>query len=154
MSHTPAEIDVWANYEYGEYAIILSGELDSVWAYLTFKNEIIADCLIVTTLPPEEAEHIEPALYAEHDSPPPITSEFATPMAQLRAPANDLFRVLWSMDGSESCIAINNQPHAYFKNDVELGYTKAVKKTCPFGNPWRDMSISHINQPSDDVYYD
>jgi hypothetical protein len=154
MSHTPSAPPVWANYEYGDYTLILSGELDSVWAYLTHKGDIIADCLIITTLNPDEAETADMTAYATQDAPPPITSAYATPMALLHHPANELFRVLWSMDGSEACVAINNQPHAYMKAEDELGYTKAVKKSCAFGRPWKEISISHINQPSDDVYYD
>jgi hypothetical protein len=151
---TPAEPPVWVTYVYEDFALILSGELDSVWAYLTYRNEIIADCLLVTTLPPEKADEADKDYYASHDAPPPLTSDYASNMAWLESPTNEHFRVLWSPEGREALVALNNQVHAYISADEDMGYSKALSQDGQFGQAWRDFPVEHINQPSTAVHYE
>lgn len=154
MTIQHSEPAVWAIFEFGEYGLILSGEIDSVWAYMTYQEEIIADCLLVTTLDPALADEADMEYYEEHDAPPPLTSDYATPLAYMAKPDNAMFRVLWSPEGREVLVALNNQVHAYINADEDLGYSKALKADGPYGQSWRDFPISHITQPSTEVIYD
>lgn len=146
MEHS--EPPVWITYEYGEYSLIISGELDGVWAYLTHHGSIISDCILVTTLAPALADEADLAIYEAQGAPPPLTSEFASETAHIANPTNELFRALWSPEGREVLVAIANQPHAYLNAAEELGYTKAVIADGSFGQAWRDFPITHINQKS------
>lgn len=154
MTIQHSEPAVWVIYEYGDYGLILSGEVDSVWAYMTYQDEIIADCLLITTLDPAEADEADMEYYEEQDAPPPLTSVYATPQAYMEKPENSMFRVLWSPEGREVLVALHNQVHAYINADEDLGYTKAVKADGPYGQSWRDFPIAHINCPSKTVSYD
>lgn len=145
---------VWVTYEYGDYAVILSGEADSVWAYMTHKGAIIADCIVLTTLFPPLADRADAAEYEAIGAPPPLTSDFASPAAYRTDPQNDWFRVLWSPEGTELLIAIHNQPHVYLNAAEELGYTRAVSEDCPFGQVWHEFPLAHINCQSQAVTHD
>ena len=148
------EPPVWVTFEYGDYALILSGELDSVWAYMTYQDAIIADCLLVTTLPPIQADSMDMEYYEKNDAPPPLTSAYATPLAYREKPENAMFRVLWSPEGREVLVALDNEVHAYINADEDLGYSKALEADGPYGQSWRDFPVEHINCPSTAVNYD
>lgn len=154
MTARHTEPPVWATYEYGDYALIISGELDSVWAYLTNKDDIIADCLLVTTLNPADADEVDLDVYAKHDAPPPLTSEYASPLAHVNHPSDDMFRVLWSENGDEVLVALNDQVHAHLTIHDALGASKAIGQDGAYGHAWKEIDVAHINTPSTAVSND
>ncbi|MCH2547761.1 MAG: hypothetical protein MK052_09165 [Alphaproteobacteria bacterium] len=154
MTITHSQPPVWVTYYYNEYALILSGEMDSVWAYMLYENNIISDCLLVTTLRPTQADTHDIAFYKQHDAPPPLTSEYASPIAYIAAPNNAMFRVLWSPEGHEALIALDDQVHAYLNIHEPYGYSKALLEDGPYGQSWREFPLAHINQTSTHTEYD
>lgn len=111
----------------------------SAWLYLTesaadsaASAPIEADAFVFNHGAP-----VDPAaVHGFRGEQPPICIGFASGEAVCVAPAEFAWSLLWSEDGESVAVLRDDLPVAFIRRGEARGYSKAIAKAGPYGNPW------------------
>lgn len=79
----------------------------------------------------------------EFNGSPPISETFASEQALVKAfPAKQSVTVKWNNEGSSVLILIDGIPFCLLDATTKRCFTKAVKKSGPFGEVWNDSILT------------
>jgi Flp pilus assembly protein TadD len=86
-------------------------------------------------------------LALQNDS-PPLSADVASDTAVVDNPRKDEFSFEWSVDGAAVVLLRGDNPLAFVAASSEAGYSKAVSKAFPLGNPWDEALYQKIFDPT------
>ena len=123
-------------HEYSRRIAMLEVDSASAWLYLYYPDErrpekdvfAYSVGLLVTT---ERAREV-----AKAGTQPPLASEYASPSAVLSDAKPEEFSLRWSTDGESVALIIEGRPLAMIVSGGKRGYSAALGKSGPFGEPW------------------
>ncbi len=116
----------------GKYFAVVDDSFDSFWAYLMDRDQkIIADCRVANK---PNIKKNDPGYYRSKNAPPPAKEEFIEKNLEIKP--DDKFLFSWNDDLKEVIISINGFECIKFKYDNNRGFSKLLKKECPWGNKW------------------
>lgn len=122
----------------GRY-LIIEEDKDSIWAYLTFPNDvrIEKDCFMASR---KEiiTESIEEMGYWDQGAPPPLIKSYSTEESVKQHLEEADISSSWR-DNGKVIVSISNQPFLYFLPSEKRGFSKAISKDGMFGNCWNEV---------------
>ncbi|HLW67198.1 MAG TPA: hypothetical protein VKS79_17930 [Gemmataceae bacterium] len=111
----------------------------SAWLYLTepaadsaTSAPIAADAFVFNHGNPIDPERVQ----EYRGTQPPLCVGFASTEAICSAPGKFSWSLLWSDDGESVAVLRDDAPLAFILNGEKRGYSKAIEKVGPYGNPW------------------
>ncbi len=115
---------------------ILNEENGTVWLYLTSADQPNPEKAVAVFARSSLATTEEFHAYAEKGESPPLAKDYASKEAILSAAKSREFRFKWTADGQSVALVRNNSPIAMILAEAEHGFSKAVAKSGPYGDPW------------------
>ena len=114
----------------------------SVWLYLSKDDEIISDCFLVNLVEPGDSV----SKTKNRDAPPPVIRRYLTSILPSRLPAEDDLDFTWSDTGNGVAVSIDGSVIGFIVSDEDRGYSRALSRAGPWGNPWsEELFSSHFS---------
>ena len=115
--------------------VILEEEDGATWLYLTYPNEkrIEKGAFAYSLTSPDENFNRE---RVKSGKPPQISKEYASQYAVIQNVQASKFSFNWSADGESVALRYNDQIIAMILSTESRGYSKALSKPGPLGNPF------------------
>jgi hypothetical protein len=123
---------------------ILEDNGTSAWLYITDPDSTkpVADCFAYSCQPPEAQL---PATW-DRESPPPITTEFASNAACRADVAQDRIQLLWAASGNAAAVLLDSVPIAFIVVGEKQGHSRAIAVDGPYGRPWNAARFAEAFQ--------
>lgn len=119
----------------GRFAI-LEADADCAWLYLTASGQPQLEEDAFAFSPGPLVTKDEAMAAAKAGAPPPLASEFASPIAVLTGTKPEEFAFKWSVDGESVAVLRNHDPIAMIVTGEKRGFSKALAKSGFYGEPW------------------
>jgi hypothetical protein len=123
---------------------ILEEKNGTAWLYLTAPGKPRPEKDVVVFVRSRLATMDEVLAEARKGRPPPLAKDFATKDAILPKPEVADFSLEWSADGQGVALLRNNSPLAMILADAKRGFSKALSKSGPFGEPWDQSAYERV----------
>lgn len=95
-------------------------------------GEIEATCFAYNRVDPIDTKDVQ----RYRPGPPPIARGYASNDAVCRTPASHDWNMKFSSDGTVVLLLRDGKPWAMVSLDEPRGFSKAIAKAGPWGNPW------------------
>jgi hypothetical protein len=82
--------------------------------------------------------------HTEKGQAPPLAKDYASKEAILSAAKSREFRFQWTADGQSVALLRNNSPIAMILADAKRGFSRAVGKSGPYGDPWDQAKYERV----------
>jgi len=116
----------------------------TAWLYLTHPElpKPEKDAIVYTRNKLASMEEVQAE--ARRGQPPPLAKEYASEGAIIPYARLDEFNIKWSFDGQSVAVLRNNVPLTMILADANRGYSKALSKSGPFGEPWDQQIYERV----------
>jgi len=126
----------------GLHQCIIEGDSRTVWMYLhdLESRSVIADapiCSLVELMPLEEFK----ASYRGEGAPPLVVG-YASERSVILDMSIERLRIEWQSDGISVLAYVDDEPFTLIVAGEQKGYSKAVRATGPWGQPWDDEAAA------------
>lgn len=134
--------DVSAN---GLFQCILESDECSIWMYLHDLTErvVVAAAPVGSLMPLLSLAEFRKTY--QRGGAPPLVREYSTDTACLGdAVRPDNFKIMWGRDGVSVALVEDSTPIAIILAQEKKGFSKAVRKSGPWGEPWDQQRYEQV----------
>ncbi len=120
----------------GSHQCVIDGDSQSVWMYLhdLEQNCVLSNAPICSLIEPISYDEFKKT-YKGKDT-PPFVKGYASDRAIIPDIEDSSLDIQWAADGISVVASIYDEPFSMLIQDIKTGYSKAIKQSGPWGNPW------------------
>ncbi len=126
---------------------VLSDEGEVAFLYLhapsdnpSQTGELLATVIAYNRVEPIDIKDVQ----SYRPAPPPIAQGYGSEMAVIKIPNEIEWSFMWSDNGDSVLLYKNELPWCLVNECDKKGYSKAIKMSGPWGEPWDDKLIEEI----------
>ncbi len=122
----------------------IDGDSKTVWMYLydLEGSSVLSDSPICSLISPIDY-NIFKKTYKRGDT-PQLVKEYASDRAIIYDISNSRLAINWADDGVSVVASIDNEPFSFVVQGKKMGYSKAIRQSGPFGNPWNEQLYKKV----------
>jgi hypothetical protein len=119
-----------------EYQCVIEGNENCVWMYLHHlaDESVIGDAPICSFVDLITLTKFKETF--QRGDAPPLVKEYSTEKAVIKDITNERISIKWSNDNRSVAALIDNAPFSMILKNGKMGYSQAILKKGPWGNPW------------------
>ena len=120
----------------GFHQCVIDGGTQSVWMYLhdLEQNCVLSEAPICSLIEPISYDDFKKT-YKSGDT-PPFVKGYASDRAIISDIENSRLKIQWANDSISVVASIDDEPFSMIIQSRKIGYSKAIKQSGPWGNPW------------------
>ena len=128
----------------GLHQCVIDGNAHSVRMYLhdLEQNCVLADAPICSLIEPISYDEFKKT-YKRGDT-PPFVKGYVTDSAIIPDIENSRLNIQWAHDGISVVASIDDEPFSMIIQSRKISYSKAIKQSGPWGNPWDEEIYNEI----------
>lgn len=128
----------------GFHQCVIDGNAQSVWMYLhdLEQNCVLSEAPICSLIEPISYDEFKKT-YKRGDT-PPFVKGYANNSAIIPDIENSRLEIQWADDLISVVVSIDDEPFSMIIKNEEKGYSKSIRESGPWGNPWNEAIYKEI----------